>query len=688
MQATGGRGGLAAPRLALLALLAGALYVPWCIGWAPLDPTDLTWLANDPATTFLGWAFLRAADWSFPPTWTTRLGWPIGFSTAHVDLVPLVALPLRLVEGWLPRDFQYLGLVALANGVLQAFFGLLLARRLGGGRPLVTLLGGLLFLLAPVYLNRLHGHFGLQAQWLLLAALLIYLDAAAPGGRRRALLALLLLWLAGGINSYLAVMTGLLLIAGWLRALLAGRLRGWSAAGLLAAGVVTLLASATLHGFLVPGETAGLSGTGFGLYSTNLLSLVAPSGNSWFLPDLPLADPRQAGGSGYLGLGALLLVAGATPAVLRALRQRPARQWWPLALAAGGALLFALSHRITAGPWLLLELELPTALERLANVLRASGRFVWLPHYLLLAAALWAVARWRWRSGGAALLVLAATLQLLDGRTQRDYVRWANAIGWGEPTLSSPLWQHLGAQHRHLVVLPAWQCGQAATPGGPQGFWTFGELARRERLTLNSVYLPRHTEGFLTEHCRALPERFRALGPEPDAAYALSDPVARLLAVVPLARHLCGRADGLVACRLVEGRSGVTPELQRELFQPLRAGRPERLVADSPYVALTAGWDAAVAAIVFRLPPAAGDHWLDLTCDGPTGDLLRPEGVGLHVDGWTIAPGVFTVEARQGGLSVRLGRPRGDEVWGIVPLAAAPGLPPGACAIRLRVEPS
>lgn len=677
------QGWLKTHRLALIALLAGGLYVPWCIGWAPLDPTDLSWLANDPATAFLGWAFLRDEPaWLFPPTWTTRFGWPAGASTAHSDLVPLVALPLRLVEGLLPRDFQYFGLVALANGVLQAFFGLLLARRLSGGRLLPTLVGGLFFLLSGVFLNRLHGHFALQAQWLLLASLLVYLDAArAPDARRRFAWALLLLWLAGGINPYLAAMTALLLAAALLRARLAARL-GWPAlAGAALAGGSLLLASLLLHGFLVPGEGAGLSAWGFGIYSTNVLSLVGPTGASWFLPDLPLTDPRQAGGSGYLGLGMILLLAAALPGLWRALRQVPARRWWPLLAAALLAFLFAVSHRVGIGGWLALEIPLPAWAERLANMLRASGRFVWIPHYLLIAAAIWVVARWRWRQGATAALLLAAAVQLVDGQTQRDYVRWANSIGYRLPAMTSPMWQGLGVDHAHLVVLPAWQCGNLQSPGGNPGFWYFGEIARRERLTINSVYLPRHSDEFRHLHCRTLPARFVAAGPDPATAYVLGDGFARLLAMTPLPGHLCGQADDFVVCRHVAGRRGLTPALRQRLFAVLPLGRTQRLDETSPYLVPGAGWDEGAAGIAFRTPATASALRLRWACEGlPDGPAETAE---LWVDG---TPHPLPLRRESGGLALALGRLPADSLVGVaVPGGLRGALP--ACDLLLEEEP-
>src|SRR5215472_17022170 len=67
--------------------------------------------------------------------------------------------------------------------------------------------------------------------------------------------------------------------------------------------------------------------------------------------------------------------------------------------------------------------------------------------------------------------------------------------------LHSPIWQHLGEKHANLLVLPPWQCGLEASPGGGDGFATFGMLAAAQHMRTNSYYASRYSPRSIAWHC-------------------------------------------------------------------------------------------------------------------------------------------------------------------------------------------
>src|SRR5438552_10874780 len=138
---------------ALLGICDGALL----IGWHAINPANLDWLKSDPTVFQSGWEFLRREPWSFPPTWIGRLDYPFGISAAYLDVIPLVAVPLRLLSGVLPSQFQYFGTYIVACLVLQAWFGWRLLSCFVSDR-LVILCGTLLFLNSPILLSRFYVH--------------------------------------------------------------------------------------------------------------------------------------------------------------------------------------------------------------------------------------------------------------------------------------------------------------------------------------------------------------------------------------------------------------------------------------------------------------------------------------------------------------------------------------------------
>ncbi|MEI6413062.1 MAG: DUF6311 domain-containing protein, partial [Pseudomonadota bacterium] len=157
--------------LAWPGLLLGLGFFLWLYGTDILDPATTGWLLHgDPAQHYLGWEFFRRESWSFPLGLIHGFGEPALTSVVFTDSIPLVAIPLKLLSPWLPREFQYLGPWMLVCHVLMGGFAWQLLRRLGL-EPAAAGLGTLFFLMSPALLFRAYGHESLMAHWLILAAI-------------------------------------------------------------------------------------------------------------------------------------------------------------------------------------------------------------------------------------------------------------------------------------------------------------------------------------------------------------------------------------------------------------------------------------------------------------------------------------------------------------------------------------
>jgi hypothetical protein len=171
-----------------IALVAGLLYALIIVGPGPLNPRNVDWVTVDPAYHYIGWELWRQDPHVYwPLTYTDRLGYPKGESTALVDLNPLLAVLLRPLSPLLGEPFQYFGIEVVLACALQCFFALRIFRLILGINVLGIALCSVFSLLAPPLNYRLMQHYSLSNQWLLLAALFLFFRLQIPPPRQNRL---------------------------------------------------------------------------------------------------------------------------------------------------------------------------------------------------------------------------------------------------------------------------------------------------------------------------------------------------------------------------------------------------------------------------------------------------------------------------------------------------------------------
>jgi hypothetical protein len=507
----------------LLAALIGLAIVRAVYGGHILPPAHTGWMLSgrigpDPVQYWLGYTFFKRAGWSWPPGLNPGWGMELSSSIFYADAIPLLAFLFKALHP-LVEVGQYWGLWIYACGALQ---GLLAWQLLGLGTAamLPRLAGAALFVLQPVLLHRLGGHFALGGQFVLLAGLLLCLTRGA-GWRRLASWTALLLATAL-IHAYLLVMVAGLWAADWLsRAADRSRRSALLAAEALAApaaGLVGLWAA----GFFVLSEGFGGTWGGFGRMQLDLLAPFDPSQWGAFLPDLPGPDHLEAGGS-YAGLGSLLLLAAG--GLAWAWRPRPfLRAHWPLLLALAAMLALAVTHRVSVGgrQWVLFDL--PVQVRRYADALRASERFLWpLAYAALLAAALTLIRVLGGRRAGLVLAILVA-VQIADLRP--GFARLAYFFT-PEPAvvplrLGDPFWTEAARRYSRIRVVPS---------GNQAAWWEeVAVYAATMGLETDAVYLARLDPRRVARLNAATAERLGSGRFEPCTLYVLGDEGAIALA--------------------------------------------------------------------------------------------------------------------------------------------------------------
>jgi len=392
--------------------LSTSIFLSW-MNPAVLNPARLAWLldGNDHGQQAIAMAaYLRS-----PPPWPSLhvnlLMAPEGIPLALTDGNPLLGLLLRPFASMLPTGIQYLGWWLLVCILLHTAFAAALLRRFTPN-PLATWIGAALLTLMPVLLARF-GHVNLCAQWLILWALWIHVDA-----RRSANLGW---WVAVTvaallIHPYILVMVAAIWASAMLR--LFAQARGGKARVAMIGDIAIVLAPLMLALLFIgsvgqPTMTAG----GYGTYSMALDALWNPNiGTYSALLPARARDPGQAlEGMNYLGVGLLMLVA---VALLHGIRHRTEirrddlfrRLGWLLPAFAVLAIIAILPHLMWRGT-VVATVPLPDNAWKLFDPVRASGRLFWPVLYMLAFAAIVLVGRMRF---GTWLLAGALLLQIVD----------------------------------------------------------------------------------------------------------------------------------------------------------------------------------------------------------------------------------------------------------------------------------
>ncbi len=549
-----------------LAFVAGLLYALIVMGPGPLNPRNVDWVTVDPAYHYIGWELFRQdphVHW--PLTYTNRLGYPEGESVALLDLNPLAAVVLKPLSPLLPEPFQYFGLEVVLACALQFFFALRIFRLILGTDVVGIALCSIFFLLAPPLTYRLMGHYSLSNQWLLLAALLVFLQAQqeSPHAIRRFVMAgTALTAISVGMNPYLAFQVVAVLAAAVLSLLWQRRVTLPRAAGALILFCVTGFAMAYSLGLVIEGGRGYKSG-GYRVFSMNLLSLGDPRGwKSILLPRISAATPGQYEGYNYLGVGVLILsLVVLIVAVLqrRNLPRLNLRWLIPLLLCCAALTLLALSTKITLASRTLADLDPGEKLSPYLASLRASGRLFWTPYYLILVVVLTAPFLFFKKVWASLLVGCALLLQIADTQSLRHWVRTTISEAHPSP-LKSPIWSTLGSVHENLIVLPAWQCDGPAAPLGPDSYRIFGFLAVRQKMRTNSYQSARYTEVARDWHCHQALEALSEQPLSPDSAYVVTPELAARIAAGPTGPGKCHDLDRVILCS-VKSDFGLSSEL-------------------------------------------------------------------------------------------------------------------------------
>ena len=512
---------------AVISSLIGGLFGAFLIGMRNLAPWNYSWLYSkaDGALTQLGFEFFRNAPWT---------QWPLTAVPQYVEgshmIIPtenaVANLLGKLVGVVFTGNFQFVGLWILMCFAFQGYFGVKLLSRFIDSQS-AQICGSLFFVLSPALMFRVGvmNHYHLGAHWMILLALYLYF-----GCESRTQNWSLLLFFAMLTSVYISAMLLVIFIAHRTK-------DSFQKRKLRIFEVVLPLASA-VFGFWVMGYLSMRSSiTGSNFFRLNAIAWLNPGYSvdgsfSVILNNFGNARLRHIfseewEGFQYLGT---VVIGGVLLGIVNLKNRGTLRNWRehaPVAVAAGGLIVFAYSNQIAV-----LQQELnywwPSQLLQLRQVFRGATRFGWPAYYLVTLFAIVQISRFCSAKKLKVGVFIAAALMLVEAAPGIAYVR--SEISDSKAYLSSiqdATWSEVALDHSRVVVYPNFDL-QIGEVTGDSKVWLnrwfdLAKFAVDNDMSTNFGYVPRPLTEYISEQDQRILNELESGVLQPRTIYVLAN---------------------------------------------------------------------------------------------------------------------------------------------------------------------
>lgn len=541
-----------------------ALYLPFFIGSVCffiltqgkiLDVTYIDWLlSGDPATYWFGWQFFRGTPfWQWPLGANYPYGMELSSSIIYSDSNTFLSLFFKIFSDYLPRNFQFFGIWIFILMFLQSFFSWKLLSRFINNNYYVFI-GSIFFTLAPIFVNKLEGHFSsVASHWIILAGFCLYFSHQF---NYRGWLALIIAISFG--HFYFLLMGFGILAADLTQRYKLKQIKPLMAFVLLSSCIFIALYIMWITGAFMINNRFNFNA--YGYYRMNLIAPFTPSSWSLFLPSYEFIDGEYEGFN-YLGTGIFFMVMVAIASAFYSywlrgkalpsspiLSKSPRFILWPLMIYGVCMFIYATTHKVAWGSIELWHIPLPQPIKNIGNAFRASGRFFAPVYYLIyLGLMLWI---WRRFSNKVALILIgmALIIQLTDssGALAAMNRRFTESQPYASP-FKSPAWDELANRYRNLRMV------KPIIPVGTDPFWLpFSEFALRHNMNTNMPYFARFGNAQFQAAIKKVVSDVQNSSFDDDCLYIITDPSAwefinkRVVKDKDdrLSEHLIGTLDG------------------------------------------------------------------------------------------------------------------------------------------------
>lgn len=413
--------------LFLAGMIIGAVIFFIVYGFKVINPTYDDWIytkGGDFAQHYLGWKFYRQSEWHFPIGLIDGLNGDGQISFMFTDSIPLFALFFKILSPVLPETFQYSGIWGLFCFCMMGGVSALLLRHFNKN-PAFCLMGSVFFIISPPVIQRMFGHEGLAGQWIIVTALLLWVNhnhkwkyKATP----------VILWSVLGmiavlVHIYFIPMIYAVMLGYILTDIIQNKKIMHSIICFLSTtctALFTMFAIGAFHG------KGSMQAGGLGKYSANYNALFNPFGSSKFLKPLD-CNKGQSEGLGYLGLG--MITAGITAIIIiaflaeknihstRKLRTIISDRYKiiiPVFIVIAVSMFIAASPVGTFNEKVIYNIEYPEKVIDILSIFRASGRFVWIIDYIIYTAVFAVISKLDRKKTVVFISALCMCIQLMD----------------------------------------------------------------------------------------------------------------------------------------------------------------------------------------------------------------------------------------------------------------------------------
>lgn len=442
------------------------------------------WILNkglDLGQHYMGWKFFRNSDWYFPIGMMNTCVYPDKVSVIYTDSIPLLAVIFKAFRSVLPATFQYFGLFGLIGFNLNSIISASILKKYIKSNIKVTFISTFFILSTPM-MAKMFFHSALASgQWLILLAILIWIR----GDELKSKLTEHFIWgamgaLAASIHLYFVPMIGMILLGKVLWDVF-GKGKKESLAYILEYCGMVIVTFAFWGGF--NGLQSDVDISELSRFNANLNAFVNSSGTSRFIKYMPHARDGQGEGFAYLGLGGIMAACFSLIILLN--REKSEKVfvkdgkfiWCILIIVI--SMIISLGTAITFNEIEFIKLPYPDILSNIWKNFRATGRFIWVAYYLILAGSIIILIKRK----KELLIILFCFLQIVDFSSymagkHKEY----SEINVYDYIIKSDEWDKITEGITEIVLLPNWY-------NYVRTLYDIADFATDRQIYLNDFYL-------------------------------------------------------------------------------------------------------------------------------------------------------------------------------------------------------